>query len=156
LIWEEKSSIDNDHSSLNSFKFVCAPFEPQKTDSLVDLCVWVSWCAPPKKRNRLWITVSCYVVCGNGSDISSVHTQNYSLMFLIPPAHAKLAWRLQFLQSDDCRRVSFGRARWIADFSGWNKLFGPEGTTITTIYLSSWTKTRVTSPISKHYIPASA
>lgn len=40
-----------------------------------------------------------------------------------PPIHAELAWRLQFLLGDDCRRVSLNRARWRAGFSDWNKLF---------------------------------
>ena len=42
---------------------------------------------------------------------------------ITPPIHAELAWRLQFLLGDDCRRVSLNRARWRAGFSGWNKLF---------------------------------
>jgi hypothetical protein len=40
-----------------------------------------------------------------------------------PPVHTELAWRLQFLLGDDCKRVSLNRARWKAGFSGWNKLF---------------------------------
>jgi hypothetical protein len=40
-----------------------------------------------------------------------------------PPIHAELAWRLQFLLGDDCRRVSLNRARLRAGFSAWNKLF---------------------------------
>jgi len=40
-----------------------------------------------------------------------------------PEVHAELAWRLQFLLGDDCRRVSLNRARWRAGFRCWNKLF---------------------------------
>lgn len=50
-----------------------------------------------------------------------------------PPVHAVLAWRLQFLLGDDCKRVSLNRARWKAGFSEWNKLFEGVDTKPTTI-----------------------
>jgi hypothetical protein len=50
------------------------------------------------------------------------------------PVHAELAWRLQFLLGDDCKRVSLNRARLRAGFSGWNKLFEPAGTKPKPIY----------------------
>jgi hypothetical protein len=53
---------------------------------------------------------------------------------ITPPVHAELAWRLQFLLGDDCRRVSLNRARLRAGFSGWNKLFEPVGTKWRPIY----------------------
>ena len=53
-----------------------------------------------------------------------------------PPVHAELAWRLQFLLGDDCRRVSLNRARWRAGFSGWNKLFEEAEAKLTSIYLN--------------------
>jgi hypothetical protein len=53
---------------------------------------------------------------------------------ITPPVHAELAWRLQFLLGDDCRRVSLNRARLRAGFSDWNKLFEAVGTKPTTIY----------------------
>ncbi len=51
-----------------------------------------------------------------------------------PPIHAELAWRLQFLLGDDCRRVSLNRARWRAGFSDWNKLFERIGPRLRTVY----------------------
>jgi hypothetical protein len=51
-----------------------------------------------------------------------------------PPVHAELAWRLQFLLGDDCKRVSLNRARWRAGFSGWNKLFEGISPKLRTVY----------------------
>ncbi len=53
---------------------------------------------------------------------------------IAPPIHAELAWRLQFLLGDDCKRVSLNRARWRAGFSDWNKLFEGIRPNLTQIY----------------------
>jgi hypothetical protein len=53
---------------------------------------------------------------------------------ITPPVHAEIAWRLQFLLGDDCRRVSLNRARWRAGFSGWNKLFERVGVRTRMLY----------------------
>lgn len=53
---------------------------------------------------------------------------------ITPPIHAELAWRLQFLLGDDCRRVSLNRARWRAGFSDWNKLFEMVGAKSIVVY----------------------
>jgi hypothetical protein len=50
------------------------------------------------------------------------------------PIHAELAWRLQFLLGDDCKRVSLNRARWRAGFSDWNKLFEEISPKLRTVY----------------------
>jgi hypothetical protein len=52
------------------------------------------------------------------------------------PVHAELAWRLQFLLGDDCKRVSLNRARLRAGFSGWNKLFEELGRGFRVLYHS--------------------
>jgi len=53
---------------------------------------------------------------------------------ITPAVHAELAWRLQFLLGDDCKRVSLNRARLRAGFSDWNKLFEGIPPTLRTVY----------------------
>jgi hypothetical protein len=53
---------------------------------------------------------------------------------ITPPIHPELAWRLEFLLGDDCKRVSLNRARWRAGFSDWDKLFEAINPDFRTIY----------------------
>lgn len=80
------------------------------------------------------VTVLSVATCPNPRKGFHVYAE------ISPPVHAVLAWRLQFLLGDDCRRVSLNRARLKTGFSGWNKLFEGIGAKLRTVYKLSNTK----------------
>jgi hypothetical protein len=88
-----------------------------------------------------WIRLVVVPTCkAHGVTVLSVttcpsqHEGFHVYIAISPPIHAELAWRLQFLLGDDCRRVSLNRARWRAGFSDWNKLFEGAHPRLTQVY----------------------
>lgn len=69
---------------------------------------------------------------------------------ITPPIHAELAWRLQFLLGDDCKRVSLNRARWRAGFDEWNKLFEGTHPRMNTLYRFYTRRDKTTRSIPRH------
>jgi hypothetical protein len=88
-----------------------------------------------------WVRLIAIPTCkAHGVIVQSVDTCSsqrkgfHVYVVIAPPIHAELAWRLQFLLGDDCKRVSLNRARWRAGFSDWNKLFEGTHPRLTQIY----------------------
>ena len=88
---------------------------------------WIRFVVLPTCR-ACGVTVLSVVTCPSPRKGFHVYAE------ISPPVQAELAWRLQFLLGDDCRRVSLNRARLRAGFSGWNKLFEREGAKPRVVY----------------------